>query len=162
MSLLKMHIFQTQFLYALVKEKYIVSKGDISKEKTDTTLRIVYWWDDEGGYFVIYGNRPESKVSGPFSPYRVRCNTVEQVCRFVKTIIATDSDVAIELHQFDALNDDSEDPLNVDWENNAENGSTELVAFDFIPKTGKNGELYVPFKNCLTKVLRQLIDVESV
>ena len=157
-----MHIFQTQFLYALIKERYPVDGGETPKIKTDTIMRVVFWDDEDGGYFVVYGSRPESKRSGPFTPYRVKFGTAEEVCRFAKTLISVDGDVAVELHQFDALNDDSEDPLNIDWDNNAENGSTELVAYDFAPVKKENGVQYVPFKNCLAKLLRQLIFAEVV
>lgn len=157
-----MHIFRTQFLYALIKERYNVSTCENSKIKTDTILRVVFWDNENGGYFVIYGTRPESKHSGTFTPYRIKCTTVEQVCQFAKIILSTESNIAVELHQFDALNDDSEDPLNIDWENNAENGSTELVAYDFVPVKNKNGVEYVPFKKCFGKILRQLICSEII
>lgn len=172
-----MHLFRTQFLYVLISEQCSANSTRILDKSNstdsvvlkkpsafshDTKLRVVFWDDSEGGYFVVYGTRPESKVTGPYSPYRLRCNTVADVVKFAKTVISSDSSVAIELHQFDALNDDSEDALNVDWENNPENGSTELVAFDFKSIYSEKGVNYIPFSGSLSRLLRQLVNAEVV
>lgn len=158
------HIFRTQFLYALVKE-IDRSNTETSHAKVDTTLRIVHWRDDSdenGGYFIIYGNRPRSIITGPYNPYRVLCHTMEQVIRFTKTVISNDHDVAIELQQFDGLNDDSEDQFHIDWDNTAENGSTELVAFDFSPIKMIDGTNEIAFKPNLQKLLRILRHTDVV
>jgi hypothetical protein len=130
----------------LVRESY--------KSSIDTTIRVVYWDEYKGGneykgghesgYFIIYGTRP-----GSYAPYRVRCSNIKQVFRFVETVISSDSQVSIELHQFDALNDDSNDQFNIDWENTPENRTTELVAFDFLEKT----EFY---KRCIYSCLESI------
>jgi hypothetical protein len=127
------HIYRTQFLYAIFTER--CSANPLANKKLDTRLRIVYWNDDAeptGGHFVIYGNRPDSSVSGKYNPYRLWCATIDNVMNFVNTVISSDANVSVELHQFDAMNDDTEDEFNIDWENNAENDTTELVAFDFL------------------------------
>lgn len=153
------HIHRTQFLYVLVKEICHLSSG---KKKLDTTLRIVYWKDDsaiECGYYVIYGQRPNSKPNRPYVPYRLVCSTTESVVHFVKTVISNDASVSVELHQFDALNDDTEDEFNIDWINTDENETTELVAFDFstISDTEKH-----PFNVTFANTLRNLIDTEVI
>ena len=148
-----MHLFLDKFLYVSVIE-YRKAMGG-SDMLQDTKLRIVFWNNKHGGYFVIYGTRPYSNVSGHYSSYRVRCRTIRQVRRFVRTVISVDSHVAVELHQFDALNNSSDDRFNVDWHNNAENGSTEIVAFDFAPDGGK-------FTGQLNALLKQLVDSEIV
>ena len=152
------HIFRTQFLYALVTER------DDDK-KIDTRLRIVYWQDDSdpnGGYFIVYGQRPPSLKTGEYNPYRVRCSTIDQVAYFARRVVSSDSEISVELHQFDGLNDDTEDALNVDWENTAENGSSELVAFDFPIVLDKNGKSYSPFRPSLRKLLKTLVESETV
>ena len=161
-----MHIFQTQFLYVLFKEiERSTDEHGRTRSKTDTTIRVVYWQDDSnpnGGYFILYGRRPTSDITGEYTPYRVLCKDIASVVRFAKTVVSPENDVSVELHQFDALNDDSEDQFNVSWENNAENGSTEIVAFDFETQTKSNGIRFVPFRFTLRKLLRALKDAESV
>jgi hypothetical protein len=161
-----MHIFQTQFLYVLFKEiERSTDEHGRTRSKTDTTLRIVYWptiSDPNDGHFVIYGLRPTSAITGEYTPYRVSCKDIASVVRFAKTVVSPENDVSVELHQFDALNDDSEDQFNVSWENNAENGSTEIVAFDFETQTKSNGIRFVPFKFTMRKLLRALKEAESV
>ena len=160
----KMSNFQ-QFLYVTLKENYTRSNGTT---KTDTTLRIVYWAaydDEEDGYdehFVIYGKRPKSKVTGKFVPYRITCNTRDDVLQFVKTVVSPDHNLAVELHQFHGYTDDSEDWYNIDWENTADDSSTELVAFDVESKTAFGGEPFVDFKSALTNVLQILVNHEVV
>ena len=152
------HIFRTQFLYVLVTELD-------ADNKIDTRLRIVHWQDNtdpNGGYFVVYGNRPTSVVTGEYNPYRVRISTIDAVVRFVKHVWSIDSVVSVELHQFDGLNDDTEDALNVDWDNTAENGSSELVAFDSYPILNKNGRRVPTFKPNLRKLLTTLAEADIV
>jgi hypothetical protein len=147
----------------VVKENYESQSGE---RKTDAELRIVYWkaedFGSEENFFVIYGRRPYSTVSGHYSPYRLKCINVDQVCHFAKTVISCDNTVSLELRHFDALNDDSEDELNIDWDNNVENGSTELVAFDFEPVKTVSGETVIPFANSLANLLRRMMEVEVV
>ena len=151
-------MFRTQFLYVLVTERD-------DERKIDTRLRVVYWKDDSvesGGYFVVYGSRPTSKLTGKFNPYRICFATIEQVARFARSVVSSDSDVSVELHQFDGLNDDTEDALNVDWENTAENKSSELVAFDFVPVITKTDRKITPFRPSLRKLLKTLVESETV
>ena len=154
LRLFKMSNFQ-QFLYVLVKEDY----ADTKKQKNDTILHIVHWkanakfeYED---HFIIYGKRPTSKISGEFTPYRLKCNTKEQIYQFVKTVVSPENSMSIELHQFYGYNDDSEDWYNIDWENTAENSSTEIVAFDVPSKPGFDTDLYI---NC-NVVLSNLLNV---
>ena len=157
------HIFRTQFLYVLVKE---INRSDNEyRPKIDTRLRVVYWQSQSKhgkGQFVVYGTRPESLVSGKFNPYRLTFQNLGQVARFAKTVISPDHDVALELHQFDGLNDDSEDPLNVDWDNTAENGSSELVAFDFYSIKKSDGTYMIPFRQKLANLLRILEFTDAI
>ena len=161
-----MHIFQTQFLYVLFKE--ILNEMDEygrKRIKIDSQLRIVYWQDESdpnGGYYIIYGRRPDSRVTGEYTPYRILCRDMESVIRFAKTVVSPENSVSVELQQFDALNDDSEDQFNVSWDNNAENGSTEIVAFDFDTRTKPNGFRYIPFKGSLRRLLRILKSADSI
>ena len=153
------HIHRTQFLYVLVKE---LCHSSSSKNKLDTTLRIVYWKDEsavERGYYMIYGQRPNLKPNRPYVPYRLVCSATENVVHFIKTVISNDASVSVELHQFDALNDDTEDEFNIDWINADENETTELVAFDFLSTS--DTEKY-PFKDTVANTLRNLIDVEVI
>ena len=153
------HIHRTQFLYVLVKEICHLSSG---KKKLDTTLRIVYWKDEsaiERGYYVIYGQRPNLKPNRPYVPYRLVCSTTKNVVHFIKTVISNDASVSVELHQFDALNDDTEDEFNIDWINADENETTELVAFDFSSTSDTEKH---PFKDTIANTLRNLIDVEVI
>jgi hypothetical protein len=146
-----------QFLYVTLKENY----AGKSKQKTDTTLRIVFWEANEeleyDEHFVIYGKRPKSKISGEFVPYRLTCSTICDVLQFVKTVVSPDHNLAVELHQFQGYTDDSEDWYNIDWENTADDSSTELVAFDVESKTAFGGEQFVDFKSALTNVLQVLV-----
>ena len=148
-----------QFLYVLVKENIAGSK------KTDNVLRIVYWMENEElGYdehFVIYGKRPKSKVSGKFVPYRLICQTQEQVQHFVKTVVGRHNNIAIELHQFNGYSDNSEDWYNIDWKNTADDSSTELVAFDIEPKTQSEGEFYLDLPP-LSKVLNIIMNLSLI
>jgi hypothetical protein len=154
-----------QFLYVTLKENYTRSSG---KSKIDTTLHIVYWAaydDEEDGYdehFVIYGKRPKSKNTGKFTPYRLICRTIDDVHQFVRTVVSRDHNLAVELHQFYGYTDDSEDWYNIDWKNTADDGSTELVAFDVEPKPTLDGEQVLDFKCALTKVLEVLVNHEVV
>lgn len=152
-----------QFIYILVKEKYDEKDG---KQKTDTVLHIVHWRaNEELGYdehFVIYGNRPKSKVSGKFIPYRLTCQTQKQVHEFVRTVVSPDHNLAIELHQFYGYTDDSEDCYNIDWENTPDDSRTELVAFDVESKIGFDGEQFVDFYAALNATLNVITCHEVV
>ena len=131
-----------KFLYVLVKEYSKKSENN----KLDNSLRIVYWpKDDVYGYdehFVIYGKRSKTKKYGKFVPYRLKCNSIENVYQFVKSVVSFDNYFAVELHQFDGLTDDSHDWYNLDWCNTPENPTTELVAYDIDPNTNLR-ELYM-------------------
>lgn len=153
-----------QFLYVLVKEIYKEEGSD--KVKTDTTLRIVYWEANEeleyDAHYVIYGKRPKSKVSGEHTPYRLKCSSQKQIHEFVRTVVSPDHNLAIELHQFYGYSDDSEDWYNIDWENTAGDGSTEIVAFDIESKPGFEGEPFVDFHSALSNVLNVIKSQEVV
>jgi hypothetical protein len=157
---------QTNFLYVLVKEK--------DGEKIDTTLRIVYWdgyWEDCDGddavyqpdpHFVIYGARPNSKISGEYIPYRLSCRAKEQVHHFVKSVISPDHIAEIELHQFNGYNDTTDDWYDIQWENTANNSSTEIVAFDVHPKKSFDGEDFLDIHSALHSVLDSLMNLEFI
>jgi hypothetical protein len=157
----KMTDFQ-QFLYVLVKEIYVGSK----KQKIDTVLHIVYWKANEeleyDDHFVIYGQRPNSKVTGEFIPYRLKCQTPKQVKQFVQTVVSRYHNLSIELHQFYGNSDDSEDLYNIDWENTADDSRTELVAYDIIPELGINGVSHLKFEAALSDVLNVIMNQEVV
>jgi hypothetical protein len=162
-----MHIFQTQFLYVLFKEiDRDVDENGRATANTDTQIRIVYWQDDSdenGGYYMIYGRRPTSKYAGEYIPYRVLCKDIDRVIRFINTVVSSDNDVSVDLHQFDGLNDDSEDQFNVSWENTAENRNTELAAYDFqSAKKDSDGKFKWHFKPTLKRFLRLLAESEVV
>jgi hypothetical protein len=161
-----MHLFQTQFLYVLLKEiDRDTDENGRATSKTDTQLRIVHWEDNSaanGGYFIIYGTRPTSKYSGEYTPYRVLCKNVGSVIRFINTVVSPDNDVEIEMHQFDGLNDDSEDQFNILWENTEENNSTQLVAYDFQSSVKKDGTFVTPYKLTLKRFLRSLSSSEII
>lgn len=156
----KMSETQTRFLYVIVKE---VTEGRKGK-KLDTQLRIVYWPENEQytECYVIYGKRPYSKNAGKYLPYRLVCNTKEQVVRFAETMIDLQSSAEVELHQFVGENDDSVDEFNIDWENTAENESTELVAYDLVPKINPYGQFRLEFRTELFSVLNVLSDFEAL
>lgn len=143
-------------------------------------------------HFVIYGKRPKSNNTGilptssvrklssaaltessnsgreaggvlrKFVPYRLICRTIDDVQQFVRTVVSSDHNLAIELHQFYGYTDDSEDWYNIDWKNTPDDSSTELVAFDVEPKTTIDGEQFLDFKCALTKVLQVLVNHEVV
>jgi len=153
-----------QFLYVLLKESEKVKKT--GKLKTDTVLRIVYWAANaEFGYdshFVIYGQRPDAKVSGKYVPYRLKCQTPKQVQQFVRTVIGNDNELAVELHQFYGNTDDTEDWYNIDWENTYEDSSTELIAFDLSYTIGYDGVPFIDFESSLSSVLNAIVNYEVV
>jgi hypothetical protein len=154
---------ETQFLYALIKEYYIGSKG----KKIDTELRIVYWPEDyhcsgHEAQFVIYGKRPRCKTTGEYTPYRLKCHTVDQVIDFVRTIICPSNNMEVELHQFSGYNDDSKDEYNVHWFNTAENFATELVAYDVESRTTATGSSYLEFSATLSNILNILVNCDTV
>lgn len=146
----------TRFLYVIVKE---VTEGRKGK-KLDTQMRIVYWpeTEDYAECFVIYGRRPYSKRDGRYLPYRLICNTKEQVVRFAETMIDTRNSAEVELHQFCGENDVSTDEFNIDWENTDENESTELVAYDIVPRTNPYGQFCLNLRTELFSVLNVLSD----
>ena len=113
------HSRRTQFLYVLIKEY------DLST--LDTTLRIAYWPEETGGYFLIYGQRRDLRI-GQYRPYRLYCRKIEHVYSFLKTAFSENASITMELHQFDGLS--SEDDFDIQWENTAENHSTEITAYD--------------------------------
>jgi hypothetical protein len=141
------------FLYVVVKEVVEGKKG----QKLDTELRIVYWPEtsEYSECFVLYGKRPPSKRDGDFVPYRLICNTKEQVVRFAETVIDIHSSASVELHQFYGENDDSVDEFNIDWENTAENRTTELVAYDI------SGE-FLNFRGELFAVLTTISEFDTL
>jgi hypothetical protein len=152
-----------QFLYVVLKERYTCSKT----EKTDNLLRIVHWKQEWGSdyneQFVVYGKRPYSKRRGEYIPYRLRFSTREQVEQFVQTIvISSDNRITIELHQFSGLNDDSDDGYNIDWQNTAENSTTELVAFEIDSRLLASGEIVTNYIQTLDEVLTILENGEAV
>lgn len=151
-----------QFLYVLVKENY--TEG--GKVKIDTVLRIVYWEANEeldyDSHFVIYGKRPKSKITGKHTPYRLKCYTQDQVHKLVRTLVGSEHNVAIELHQFYGYSDDSEDWYNIDWKNTPNDGSTELVAFDTTPTKMIDGTYFLDFGAALSKVLDVIENNEVV
>jgi len=151
-----------QFLYVLVKETEVDANG---KEKPDTSLRIVYWGSNEelgyDGHFVIYGKRPKSKITGKYTPYRLKCKTAKQIHQFLRTIIASDNNLAVELHQFYGYSDDSDDWYNIDWKNTPGDSSTEIVAFDVLSGV-VDGEHILDFGKALTHVLNAIMDYEVV
>jgi hypothetical protein len=146
----------------LVKENY----NESDKTKTDTVLHIVYWAaNEELGYdshFVIYGIRPKSKITGRYTPYRLKCDTKEEVHSFIKTIVSPDHNLAVELHQFYGYSDDSDDWYNIDWENTVDNSRTEIVAFDINPKVSFEGEPYLDFQTSLNNVLNIIVNCDIV
>ena len=150
-----------QFLYVFVKETV-----PSNKQKTDTVLRIVFWKaDEELGYddhFVIYGTRPRSKTTGKFVPYRLTCETIDQVQHFVKTVVGSNNSLSIELHQFYGYNDDSEDWYNIDWKNTPRNSSTEIVAYDVMSQTNDYGEYHLNFHTTMSRVLNVLVDHDTL
>jgi hypothetical protein len=113
------HSRRIQFLYVLLKEY------DLSA--IDTTLRILYWPEENDAQFLIYGHRRDLKI-GTYTPYRLVCRKIEHVSRFIQTIFSKSSLITMELHQFDGLN--SEYDFDIQWENTAENHSTEITAYD--------------------------------
>lgn len=143
----------SKFLYVVVKEIMECKKD----KKLDTELRIVYWGetDEYSECFVIYGKRQPSKKKGDFIPYRLVCNTKEQVVRFAETVIGIHNSAVVELHQFCGENDDSIDEFNIDWENTPENRTTELVAYDI------SGE-FLHFRNQLLSVLNIISEFDTV
>jgi hypothetical protein len=153
-----------QFFYVVLKERYIFGS---KSEKLDTFIRIVHWKEEWGSdyptQFVVYGRRPNSKRHGEYIPYRLKFSTKEQVKQFVRTIVvSSDTRVTIELHQFSGLNDDSEDEYNIDWENTAENCTTELVAFDIDSQLWATGEITSNYLCNLDNVLTILENGEAV
>ena len=150
-----------QFLYVKVAENYLSESG---KQKNDTVLHIVYWEadEDDDAHFVIYGKRPKSKITGDFVPYRMKCHSMNQIHKFIKTVVSPDHNIAIELHQFYGETDDTKDWYNIDWENTADDGSTELVAYDVYPRTGFNGEQFLDIETSLMNVLTVLTSHEIV
>ena len=153
-----------QFLYLVVKEKYEMTNVERTekKMKVDTVLRIVHWEANENfGYsdhFVIYGNRRKSKKNAAFNPYRLICQTEEQVKDFVRTVIASECNVEIELHQYCGYNDDLEDWYNIDWKNTPENDTTEVVAFDIV----ENPTFYCELNKILTDTLNVLQNYDVI
>ena len=96
-------------------------------------------------------------------PYRLCCRTIAQVMRFAQTVISKTFDVAIELHQFDGLNNTFDDAYNIDWEYTDENENTELVAFDFYTNRQCGGEHEdSEFKSGFSDVLRVLMDTDVI
>lgn len=143
----------SKFLYVVVKEIVECKKG----KKLDTELRIVYWPEtaEYSECFVIYGKRPPSKSQGAYVPYRLVCNTKEQVVRFAETVIDIHNNAAVELHQFCGENDDSVDEFNIDWENTPENRTTELVAYDI------SGQ-FLDFRNEMSSALITISELDTV
>jgi hypothetical protein len=154
---------ETQFLYVLIKEYDVGPKG----RKIDTELRIVYWPEDyycsgHEAQFVIYGKRPRCKKTGEYTPYRLKCHTVEHVIDFVKTVVCPSNNMAVELHQFSGYSDDSEDEYNVYWFNTAENMATELVAYDVESSTNATGDSYLECSATLSNILNVLVNCDTV
>ena len=142
---------KTHFLYALIKEGNKNNDG-----KSLTTLRIIYWSEDEeNGYpagFVIYGDK--TPVSGEeYITYRLQCYSIEHVLLFAKTVFAPDQSHTIEFHQFVGVTDNSEDAYNIDWENTPEDKTTEVATF-----SAENGE----FQSVLENILNVLENVDVV
>ena len=151
-----------QFLYAFIKEFTYGKNG----RKVDTELRIVHWFPDyeNSGHpeqFVVYGKRPRTKFAGEYTPYRLVFYTLEDVVKFIQTVISPNNDITIQLQQFSGINNDSEDEYNIDWFNTAENFSTELVAFSIESKLQANGEKYLDCYDTLNNVLRILMTCET-
>ena len=150
-----MHSQRSQFLYVLLKETYARTKDETTSVILDTALRVVYWKPEElgedAGYFVLYGTRYEKDGVS----FRVRFDTIRQIVDFAKSILSDENSIAVELHQFDGLNDVSQDWLNIDWENTEEGKRTELAAWDCV-----SGECC--FEKDLCRVLWQLTVVELV
>jgi hypothetical protein len=153
----------TQFLYVVLKERYVWSKA----ERTDNHMRIVHWKEEWGtdytDQFVVYGKRPNSKRHGEYIAYRLKFSTKEQVEQFIKMIVtSSENRVTIELHQFSGLNDDSEDGYNIDWQNTPENETTELVAFEIDSRSLASGEIVTNYIQTLDNVLTILENGEAV
>ena len=151
-----------EFVYVLVKE----FRQGTKRKHYDTELRIVHWAaDEETGlpeHFVIYGKRPNSIKEGAFIPYRLKCESVYEIGKFVNTVISSDHNASIELRQFSGITDDSEDEYNIDWFNTNENLTTELVAFDIEPTYDSFGESRLDLDNTLNNALRILMQFETV
>jgi hypothetical protein len=147
----------TQFLYVIVRE---VVNGNRTGKYLDTQLRIVYWpeTEDSAEHFVIYGTRPYSKHAGNYIPYRLVCNTKEQVFHFAETMIGIRNNVEISIHQFSGENDDTIDEYNIEWDNTNENESTELVTYDVSPGINSYGQFRLDFKKDLYSGLNIISD----
>jgi hypothetical protein len=163
MSSIENHI---QFLYLLVQEwNYHPNAEGVKTKVNDTELRVVYWpeGEDDKGFFVIYGKRPETLKDKEYLPFRLKCKTIIQVLDFIGVVIGPTSNISLELHQYYGNHDESIPDYYINWNETATNTSTEIVAYDFKPIENSNETRpSAAYRSIAVKMLKQLTDMETL